>query len=252
MSDFKGSSEVARIRHRTKFQLAPLVDLLLIIVFAQFMEVRTTIRDDTIAMQQQVDAADQRSDRLQSEQSKIRQQQELERERMGKAINTIAKIFELPDEQVQQFSINGSTDVAEVLSQVAEQAKFLSEDSPEKVVRFLVGHQELLKRAEIWNLHVGADRKATLSGADQLIKFGLERQGQDARTNEFEEALFAAYKQLPQPKELVVILVSYSPEAVAGVYQPMIDATPRAVERMRSDDSTTRFEYTVLGATEAP
>src|SRR5690606_31463852 len=118
--------------------------------------------------------------------------------------------------------------------------------------RFLIGHQELLKRAEIWNLHVGGNRKATLLVADQRIQFGLERQGQDARAKEFEDALFVAYKQLPQPKELVVIMASYAPDSIAGVYQPMIDALPLAIERMRADDPTIRFEYTVLGATESP
>ena len=32
----------------------------------------------------------------------------------------------------------------------------------------------------------------------------------------------------------------------------MIDGTLGAVERMRSDDPTTRFEYTVLGETPSP
>ncbi len=250
MSDPRGRSAATLTRHRTRFQLAPLVDLLLIIVFAQFMELRTTVRDESIALQKKVDIADQEAERLREVQTELRRQQQAERERTMRAIETIAKMFAIPGQQVQQYATGGDSDVASVLQQVTNQAESLSAESPETVIRFLIGHQELLKRAEIWNLHVGGDRKVTLSVAHQHIDFRLERQGQDARTAEFEDALFAAYKQLPQPKELVVILASYSPDSVAGVYQPMIDAIPGAVERMRADDPTTRFEYTVLGATE--
>lgn len=239
-------------RHRIRFQLAPLVDLLLIIVFAQFLEVRTTVRDEKLALQKQIAVADQAAELLRTDQANTRQQRQAERERTMKAFRTIAGIFDLPNQQVEEYATNGDADVSGDLRRLAERASSLSAESPETVIRFLIGHQELLKRAEIWNLHVGGDRKATLMVADQRIRFGLERQGQDARAREFEDALFAAYKQLPQPKELVVILASYSPDSVAGVYQPMIGAVPRAVERMRADDPTTRFEYTVLGATESP
>ncbi len=251
MSDSRSATAHTR-RHRTRFQLAPLVDLLLIIVFAQFMEVRTTVRDQATALQLKLDSAARTAELLRSEQLESNQQRQREQQRTIEAIETITKIFAIPKTQVTKYAKDGGIDVASVLQDVALQAESLSAESPETVIRFLVGHQELLKRAEIWNLHVGGDRKATLSVADQQIRFALERQGQDARTGEFEDSLFAAYKQLPQPKELVVILASYSPDAVAGVYQPMIDAIPAAVERMRADDSTTRFEYTVLGATPDP
>lgn len=252
MSVPRGRASATSTRHRIRFQLAPLVDLLLIIVFAQFLEVRTTVRDETLALQRRIAVADQQTQQLRSEQIDVRQQREAERERTMKAVRSIAGIFNLSNQQVEEYASNTSADVVNDLSRVAVRASSLSAESPEAVMRFLIGHQELLKRAEIWDLHVGGDRKATLLVADQRIQFGLERLGQDARVEEFEDALFAAYKQLPQPKELVVILTSYSPDAVAGVYQPMIDAIPRAIERMRADDPTTRFEYTVLGATESP
>lgn len=239
-------------RHRIRFQLAPLVDLLLIIVFAQFLEVRTTVRDETQALQKHIEAAQQQNELLRIDQANTRQQRQAERERTTQALRTVAGIFDLPAQQVDEYAQDAGADVASDLRRVAERASELSSESPETIIRFLIGHQELLKRAEIWNLHVGGNRKATLMVADQRIQFGLERQGQDARAKEFEDALFIAYKQLPQPKELVVILASYSPDSVAGVYQPMIDAVPRAIERMRADDPTIRFEYTILGATESP
>lgn len=237
---------------RIRFQLAPLVDLLLIIVFAQFLEVRTTIQDEKLALQGRIAVVDQQNELLRIDQQELHKQRQAERDQTLTVIRTIATIFDLQKQEVEHYASNGDIDVASDLRRLAERATSLSAESPQAVIRFLIGHQELLKRAEIWNLHVGGNRLATLMVADQRIQFGLERQSQDERTKEFEDALFAAYKQLPQPKELVVILASYSPDSVAGVYQPMIDAVPHAVERMRADDPTTRFEYTVLGATESP
>lgn len=259
--------------HRFRFQLAPLVDLLLIIVFAQFLEVRQTADADSQKQQQQMEEihqqmtdTDQQLVDISQKMVDINQEKELlqtvvqtsrtqlqnERDRTAKAMGAVAEMFNLSASDVESFASSEDGDIQDVVERVRGRAQRLATDSPETVMRFLVGHEELLKRAEIWNLHVDQRRQVTLSVGDLEEVFQLEQRGQDARTTEFEDALFASYKQLPQPKELVVILVSYSPDAVAGVYQPMINAVPLAVERMRADDPTTRFEYTVLGTTQTP
>ncbi len=154
---------------------------MLIIVFAQYLEVRTTVRDETLALQRHVADAEQQSELLRIDQAHTRQQRQAERERTLRALRTVAGIFDLPVEQVDEYAQDADADVASDLRRVAERASSLATASPETIIRFLIGHQELLKRAEIWNLHVGGNRKATLMVADQRIQFGLERQGQDAR-----------------------------------------------------------------------
>ncbi|QDV65521.1 hypothetical protein [Crateriforma conspicua] len=244
---------------RFGIQLAPLVDLLLIVVFAQFMDVRQTANEQRVAAQQSVtqlqrqrEAAEQRADAAQQEQQAARQAAQRQAMRTRQAMSTIAQAFDLPLPTLKRLNEmvgdedDGSAEVVRAMSEQVAQA------SPEEVVRFLVGHAELLKRAEIWHVHADPNRRVLLGTGDRGLSIRLERRGQDNRTDEMEDQLFAAYKQLPQPKGLVVILVSYSPEAVAGVYQPMIDALPHALERMRTDLPATRFEYTVLGATPLP
>ncbi|WP_168564306.1 hypothetical protein [Crateriforma spongiae] len=244
---------------RFGIQLAPLVDLLLIVVFAQFMDVRETANEQRAAAQQSVaelqrqrDAAEQQASIARQNQQAARQAAQRQAMRTRQAMSTIAQAFDLPLPTLKRLNEmvgdedDGSADVVRAMSEQVAQA------SPEEVVRFLVGHAELLKRAEIWHVHADPNRRVLLGTGDRGLSMRLERRGQDNRTAEMEDQLFAAYKQLPQPKGLVVILASYSPEAVAGVYQPMIDALPHALERMRTDLPATRFEYTVLGATPLP
>lgn len=241
-----------KVIRRFRFQLAPLVDLLLIIVFAQFMEIRDVANRESIAEQSRVTELESQLADSRSQLASVQQQNESITRQTKLAITSIAESFRMdniPPAEIDAMIGDGQADLSPIVQQISSE---VAEASPEEVVRFLIGHAELLKRAEIWNLHANAQREVLLSAGSQTTTIRLERGGQDARTREVEDQLFAAYKQLPQPKGLVVILVSYSPDAIAGVYQPMIDGMPKAVERMRMDLPATRFEYTVLGTTPLP
>ena len=246
--------------------MPPLVDLLLIIVFAQFMEVRETVSRDeakvqkkitvaaqqTAEFQQQVERLEQQSVSLTEQLAKARQRSDSVVRQTNQAIAAIADSFQVREFSADEVDALVGDEAGNESSVVQRISREVADASPEEVVRFLVGHAELLKRAEIWHLHASAERTIMLSAGDDGTTLRLERQRQDDRTSELEDQLFAAYKQLPQPKGLVVILVSYSPDAVAGVYQPLIDGMPKAVERMRTDLPASRFEYTVLGTTPLP
>lgn len=255
-----------RLSKQFRFQLAPLVDLLLIIVFAQFMEVRDTVTRDEATTEKESAAAtqqiaeaqnriailDQENASLAEQLAKSQQRSESVVRQTNQAIAAVADSFQIRAISADEIETMVGDEADDVSSAVQRISREVADASPEEVVRFLVGHAELLKRAEIWHLHAMANRTIVLSAGDQSTSIQLERQLQDERTTELEDQLFAAYKQLPQPKGLVVVLVSYSPDAVAGVYQPLIDGMPKAVERMRTDLPASRFEYTVLGTTPLP
>lgn len=247
------------VKKSFRFQLAPLVDLLLIVVFAQFLDIReTSSREDARVTRELVEAREetarlnQQIDRARDEAERLRTRQKDLARRSGQAIAAITEAFDIdaatPGE-MESWVGDQNESRSERVRQIADR---VAQASPEEVIRFLIGHAELLKRAEIWHLHADADRRILLSADQRDLVMRLERDGQDSRTTELQDKLFAAYKQLPQPKGLVVILVSYSPDSIAGIYQPLLDAMPRAVERMRNDLPLTRFEYTTLGATPLP
>ena len=267
---------------RLRFQLTPLLDLLLIIVFAQFLEVRETadareqfeaarFAEQTADLESRATELAKRFDRRVAELERIEAQVRAERselqsernaaldaaddaaQREDRAGELLAKLLDLPADLLEQVDPPPGSPVADDVAAARRRAEALRQSRGAEVLRFLVGYEELLKRAEIWTLHVDASGRVALSAGGETIDFRLERGGQDARAEEFADRLFAAYKMLPQPKGLVVILVSYGRRARAGDYQPVLDGLSEAVRRLRIDQAArTQFEFAVLGATPEP
>lgn len=262
---------------RVRFQLTPLMDLLLIIVFAQFLDVRETSQEQTASLEAQREKLTEQISRERSELAGIReaitsQQRQLTRQRdearaardeavrqvevrlseMQTAMTMISEYFDVNDDAIARPNAPADASSRDPIEQAIEQASDLAKSEPDAVIRFLIGHAELLKRAEVWTVHAGENNIIRVASGDRSEAFRLESRTQAKRTEEVAEQLFAAYKQFNQPKGLVVMLVSFDPQSVAGVYQPMIDAMPQTLERLRSDAPETRFEYTVLGSTPDP
>lgn len=260
---------------RVRFQLTPLMDLLLIIVFAQFLDVRETSQEQTANLKSEREKLTAQISRERSELQGIRtaitrQQRALTRQRdearaardeafnevdfrlseMQTAIKMITEYFGIEESEITRLNTDPSA--LTPVDRAIQQAAGLAKSEPDAVIRFLIGHAELLKRAEVWTIHAGDNKSIRLVAGDRNEAFRLESRTQAERTKEAADQLFAAYKQFDQPKGLVVILVSFDPQSVAGVYQPMIDAIPPTLERLRSDSPETRFEYTVLGSTPDP
>lgn len=237
---------------RIRFQLTPLMDLLLIIVFAQFLDVRDTSRD-------QIYAADER--RRQAIEQRSRLTDQLDRAAAARDAAIAERDAAMAIAEINMAESDAALERLkrwlsfEDISQNAAAADASTEwaaADPEALVRFLVGYEELLKRAEIWTVHASSGGEITFSTSGQSTTFRLEESTQSDRTEEASGRLFAAYKRAPQPKGLVVILVSFDPRSVAGVYQPLVDAVPLTLQQLRTDNDATRFEYTVLGPTSAP
>ncbi|MEM6776407.1 MAG: hypothetical protein AAF670_02050 [Planctomycetota bacterium] len=264
-------------RRRTRFQLTPLLDLLLIIVFAQFLDVRQTSQDQAMTLARQSEKLTDRYARLSAElegqRQALRQEQsslraardaaradrdlalataQMEAARLREATEQIQAALKLDDETVASFGIAGGETSAQDIDSAVDAALRLSQADSATLLRFMVSHGELLKRADVWNVHASDRGEIRLMAGDQTQRIRLESVSQRERTDEVVERLFAAYKQLEQPDGLVVVLVSFSPRSVAGVYQPLVDAVPETLRRLRADLPETRFEYSVLGTTPDP
>lgn len=265
------------LSRRTRFQLTPLMDLLLIIVFAQFLDVRETSEKqaEALAAEQQTwqtrvlaaeaevniarSEAEERSAPLRSEIADLKQarddiESKAKRDavRMNRALATLAAGLGISDSQLRGFAIGGDDDAEVAVERAIALSQQLSRSSPATVMRFLVGHEELLKRAEVWNAHVSPSGDIKLMAGERTQLFRLEGATQGERTQEAIDQFYAAYKQLPESKGLVVVLVSFDGMSRAGVYQPLLDAMPGAMDRLRLDNPGNRFEFTVLGTTPDP
>ena len=271
---------------RLRFQLTPLLDLLLIVIFAQFLEGREADRargeraEEAISRTvEEIEAADAaRAAALAAERARLAETRETLEERNAALIAERDRAVEVARQAVRAArDADAATDrsaslLADVLDVSADALRDVSADAEAvehrvaalkergqfEVLRFLVGYEELLKRAEVWTLHVRRGGFVALStgagpsgGRVELLR--LEARGQAARADEFVRKLFAAYKTLPQPKGLVVLLVSFDRAATAGVYQPVLDGLGEAVRRLEADQGgRTQFEFAVLGAAPEP
>ena len=274
---------------RMRFQLTPLLDLLLIVVFAQFLEGRQAdetraeraeerleetleelrVRDDerTAAVQtERRELADlketltERNARLRAERDRAvelaRAAARTAQDVTGAAdrsANLMAELLDVPTAIAAELKPEPRSDAAQDLAAARERIARLRDQKGFEVLRFLVGYEELLKRAEVWTLHVRGGGFVALSTGSRVELLRLEADGQQERAEEFVRKLFAATKILPQPKGLVVILVSFDRTARAGVYQPVLDGLGEAVRRLETDQGgRTQYEFAVLGAAPEP
>ncbi len=245
-----------------RFQLTALVDLLLIMLFMQFLELREyqevqevkhearlreVSKQATLSQQEMESAQAILRDSLDESRSKLEESEALARSYQVKLDKSVAAL----QSAFASLKSSSTTDSAAV-DAIAKKLEVIASASPEEVIRFLVGYDELLKRAEVWVLHVRRNGEIALQVGEELRTFRLEESKQTNRSSEFADRLFATYKQLRQPKGLVVILSSYDLRATAGVYQSMIDGLPKAIDRMRNDSPSIRFEFSVLGPMSDP
>lgn len=269
---------------RLTFQLTPLLDLLLIVIFAQYMDVRETAEITESQIEQRAEAAQDelletrealarlealhRREQLRNEQQMARLEEQLrsqtdsmqelqvqqseqsetldrvlqQRETVG---NVIAELFRIPEELVQQLLKPGAPSEAprtpEEVDRLREQFRELADKRGSEVIKHLLAHEELRKRSDIWEIYVQENGNVMLRTGNGT----RELRAESAKT--FEDRLFDIYKSLPQPKSLVIILLSYG-DAKAVWREAAIRGTRDAAERMRADaGGRTRFEYAILG-----
>ncbi len=270
-----------RVRRRLTMQLTPLLDLLLIVIFAQFMDVQereaTTVDAAHEAVEQRhraeyelgelqlrhlqtLEALNQTSarvSRLQSENGALagraRQlqadvQRALAQQRLFGEL--VTELFGLPESVVSQVLTPAG---AASPAASAEQREFLNARFRElslqnagRMIRHLLSYEEMRKRCDLWELHI--DETGWFS-----LRAGKEKRGFRATTpEEFSDKLYSVYKSLPQPKSLVVIMLSYG-DTRGEIRDAAERGLPVVSERMRRNTAGfIRFEYAILGYQPAP
>ena len=159
-------------------------------------------------------------------------------------------MFDLPDETINELIRTRTPEnvrlTPEQVKRLREEFKSFSKQNPGESVRHLLTFEEMRKRCDIWELYINDTGKTVFSGSGQSHTFRAET------AEEFSDELYERYKTLPQPKSLVIILLSYG-DVKASVFEAAIDGLPVVAERMRTDQSgRSRFEYAVLGFNPTP
>lgn len=235
---------------RLTFQLTPLLDLLLIVIFAQYLEVQETTREEiadatrssgTIERLREEHAAE--VNRLETENAGLRDRLEREsfqRERLAKRFTEIFKV----NERELAAALDPENPRFEGLSQeeIERLRKRLDEivaASGGEALEHLVTYDELRKRADVWRIRVGnVDEKGEIT-----VRAGDRDRNFRARTAEqFAAELDRIRNAIEQPKSHVVILLTYdSRSAELLARNTARDGLSRFVTRARGSDETNFF-----------
>lgn len=259
---------------RLHFQLTPLLDLLLIVIFAQYLEVRQSaaqaeaeanVRADEVevtlsrrldAERRRANLASRQAADLRSEHTelaeKLRQREHeltaaLERalKQQQQVGDLVAELFQLPEDLVKQSlePRNPAEAVrsAEEIERLRQSFQQLARERGRHVLRHFLKFEEMRKRCDLWEIYVAENGMIRFEAGDDSYEF---RAGS---ADEFSRQLFAIYKTLPDLKRMVIILFSYG-EAKRVIRRAVQQGLPLATARMQEDTGgQTRFEYADLG-----
>jgi hypothetical protein len=254
------------IPRKLAMQLTPLLDLLLIVIFAQFMEVREESKQSDNAREQQAakiqdelksiraesnrlykqleekesrsredqrqiaemkKALTQRADELQKRVDRLKSQRDL-------LAKNLAEMFRVPEKALQEvlepLSSKEAARTAADLKKLKETIKTLSDSGTPQIVRHVIKYEELLKRCDILEIHVGPENVAKITFGKKFYEFRysakalqLVDDGDEAGKNNnirenmryykelqanFEQKFLAYYNQQSELKDLVIILLS--------------------------------------------
>lgn len=246
-------------RRRLTFQLTPLLDLLLIVIFAQYMEVQHTAESGEALLQSQQAQLEQqfqqRKQELETVHAATMQQVEQSRlaysekfqsilDQQHQAGSTLAKTFNLPGramEEVLRLRTAGKSTDADKLEQAVSQLKELLESRSEELLQFMIRYDEMQKHVSVWELHLLDNGQAMFTNGRLSQRLSFES------TTEFISTCFEASKAFEEPHPLTLILMTYG-DTQAGVRRNVVDGLPDLVQRLRTDTGGTRwFDYSLMG-----
>jgi len=267
------------LKRRFVIQLTPLLDLLIILVFALLLGLRHQARteenrarsvvtdavpglvdraDPVVALierhrkaEQDLEQALSENDRLLSRdvdsQQRLSEELSWARQQQKRLGDLVSELFQVREETIKRV-LNTNKIAGETRSEADQEVlrkefQELAAKRGEDVVRHLLTFDEMRKRCDVWDLVIygGNTKQFELSAGGTVKNFKAMTQA------EFDDKLFRAYKSLESPKDLVIVLLSYYPDARFGQIKIAVGQLPLSMERMASDrGGKTQFQSLVL------
>lgn len=237
-------------RRKVSLQLMPMLDLMLIVIFAQYLAMRDQSQHDEARAAQAITSAEEQRQLLDAERIAIAEQR-LEAEMIAERAfdqrdlvgQLASELFNLPDETIekllkQRFGDDPPTD--KEVTEMQQEFRKLRGRHGQEVLKHLLTFHEIRKRCDVWEVYVDSD---VIS-----VKANDERSSFRADTPQsFATQLFASYRRAPQPKGLVLIVLSWGKPRLQ-VYNAAMKGFPQAILQMQADSQErSRFEYAILG-----
>jgi hypothetical protein len=246
-------------RRRLALQLTPLLDLLLIVMFAQYVENRDR------ATQMEEELAVQRAE-LEQELSERRESLEQEFAKDRREVNDLRNVYDerfrsmieqhyqigtllaqtlnLPGAamaEVLKLRTSGATDDADRLTSAMERLRELMEARGDEVFRFLLRVDEMQKHVSVWEVHVLENGQVSISDGERSFLTDF------STSAEFSGRLYESSKSFADSRTLVILLLTWG-DAQGGSRQKASEGMPMLTEQLRKDAAGTRwFDFSILG-----
>jgi len=262
---------------RFALQLTPLLDMLLILLFVQYLDVRERQHSkeaQTASVVADLEETRARLKALLAEEALLRLQMETERGRRLAAesdaaasesnlqqarqhqavlAGLMAEIFQIPPEEVNRLLAGARVpaleqspqELARVKGEIAE----FSRQHRGRMIEYLLTYDEIRKRCDVWDFHIDGNDVATLTAGDRTTRLRLPTlASENVDVPQFIAEVDRWYHSLPQPKSLVVILLTYDRQTRIATMDAIRRAMPELLSRMHADHmGQLRFEYADLG-----
>ena len=254
------------LKRRLALQLTPLLDLLLILMFSQYIE----NRHRSVAVHDALTTREQALEVRKTEQDaayKTRRQELLKEvadqkadlaelgktydERFRSIINQhhqigsiLAESLNLPGNamaEVLKLRTSGSPEAADQLQGATERLQKLMQSRGEEIFRFMLQVDEMQKHVTIWEIHIQQNGQAMITDGQQsfLSDFSSE--------TDLASRLFEFSKSFSEPKTLIVTLLTWD-DAQAAARRRATDAMPLLMEQLRKDAAGTRwYDFSIIG-----
>ena len=279
-------------RKKLTFQLTPLLDLLLIVIFAQYMEVQHTSARAEQEIQRRAEErtaaavkaqllAEEKLTAFQNERQTLQQQLKDQlasvTEEMQRVLNQrkdlaelVAKLFQIPKDVLDRALANKERSPEEE-KQLREMVNELAGEHRSEVIKHLITHQAMRKRVDVWTLFITSQGNAELKVGDETKVFRVraplspdetrrlarlspreqflaKKKAETEAAQDFAQNLFNAYKTLPQPKSIVVLVVSWKPDLTRYYREPVREGLEMTLRLFNSNNDRTQFIPAILGA----
>lgn len=253
-------------KRRLALQLTPLLDLLLIVMFSQYIE----NRHRSVAAQEALAAQEKTLDTRQAEADARMEYRRLALKKdvadqkaalaeLGKTYDErfrsilnqhhqigsiLAESLNLPGNvmaEVLKLRTSGSSDDAARLQDATERLQKLMQARGEEIFRFMLQVDEMQKHVTLWEIHVQENGQAFITDSQQ--SFATDFSG-DA---DLAARLFEFSKSFSEPKTLIVVLLTWS-DAQAVARRRATDAMPLLMDQLRRDAGGTRwYDFSIIG-----
>jgi len=282
--DLRGVGVVRITRRKLTLQLTPLLDLMLIVFFLQYLQLRENevkrvsaaeaVQVDVARLAEELEAARRGAADAARSADEFRRQLAEERQRavglegVAKAERArteqmlsredelgrlVVELFNVPRGDVEKVLNNpGAGGVARSPEEVAalrKQFQEMAAATSGRMIKHLLVFDEIRKRCDVWEVFVDPQHLVTINTGVRKVSLRLNlKENGDPDLERFEAEFVELARGLPDPKSLVVVLLTYD-RGTRLIVTEALDRTMPRVMRLLADQSrgAVRFEYADLG-----